>query len=670
MPAQPRLATRLRLTLSPWDKFVYYNRFPFKLVLNLMVVIMISGRILLGNWQFHEYQNQQFRTLQYHFDLDCPEKGQFTCHMYDIDTVLINLRRHYELFYSLGNDSVSLYNFTDSSGVLYQPYMTVVAYKVRNSYDNHYMDMRNIETKEYLLTDDHPIGPFESRNETFIQDLFHRLIEIRVVYMFGTNQIGPILDSVDSEWTLGSHYDFSVGGGFGLFYFTLHRRLVYLSSDLFSMVVIFVIVLTFFSALLTIKTFIKSYKIYKFAQHRLNLDENKLQQLETPPLITWQSLTFRDKCSFFNFWHLLTLIGDVALFGSSIGDLSFYNGKTRDTLNDVDFSDLLLSIGAMCSWVGLIKYFEWRPKFYVLFLAIKNSLLRVGRFIITITPIYVGYTFAGVVLFHNNRSKFGDASKSARTLFALLCGDNIWAVFNELDSRPNFFYTLMGHIYVYTFCITFLTTVLNVFIFIIQDGYQMAKTIEDFDTGEEEKMIVDNARLNEILIAAHVVGCQDDNSHTCSESEISFANDSELEAVLGVQKGNFESEDEAELYGHSEFVGNEDSGEEAPLIPRGQWALPQYGAAGARYGQNGLADERERQAMAEGKRALVASSEGLERVRQGGEETRASSLEQSRERLVTELQDIKHRYMQELKKAEEEAIRLHFEEVKAISHGL
>ena len=189
----------------------------------------------------------------------------------------------------------------------------------------------------------------------------------------------------------------------------------------------------------------------------------------------------------------------------------------------------------LSSWIGLIKYFEWRPKFYVLFLAIKNSIIRVVRFILTITPIYVGYTFAGVVLFHNNKSKFGDASKASRTLFALLCGDNIWSVFNELDSRPNLFYTLLGHIYTYSFCIIFITTVLNVFIFIIQDGYDMAKTIEDIENDDSEKMIVDNARLNEILIAAHVVGCQDDTSHTCSESEISFADDSEIEAVLEVE---------------------------------------------------------------------------------------------------------------------------------------
>ena len=233
---------------------------------------MVTTRILLANWQFHEYQNMQFRTLQFNFDADCPQKGMFTCHMFTIDEVLLNLKQHYNRFYLLRNDSVSLYNFTDNHGVPYKPYMVVEAYKVRNSYDNHYMDRRNIETKEYLLTDEHPIGPFESRNETYVVDLFHRLLEIRVVYQFGTNQIGPILDSVNSEWTLESHYDFSVGGGHGLFHFTLRRRLVYLSSDLFSMIAIFILVLTLVSAILTVKSFVKSYKIYKFAQHRLDLD--------------------------------------------------------------------------------------------------------------------------------------------------------------------------------------------------------------------------------------------------------------------------------------------------------------------------------------------------------------------------------------------------------------
>lgn len=57
------------------------------------------------------------------------------------------------------------------------------------------------------------------------------------------------------------------------------------------------------------------------------------------------------------------------------------------------------------------------------------------------------------------------------SLFALLNGDDIHAIF--LDLEHNYPWVIVTRAYLYTFILLFITAVLNVFIFIIEDGYHL-----------------------------------------------------------------------------------------------------------------------------------------------------------------------------------------------------
>ena len=87
-----------------------------------------------------------------------------------------------------------------------------------------------------------------------------------------------------------------------------------------------------------------------------------------------------------------------------------------------------------------------------------------------------------------------------RPRFALLNGDSILLVYQELCTVDDAWYCVFSQIYLYTFCIIFIVVVLNVFIFIIETGYekaQMATTPHD-----EHPVILDHNRLRRILDAA------------------------------------------------------------------------------------------------------------------------------------------------------------------------
>ncbi len=53
---------------------------------------------------------------------------------------------------------------------------------------------------------------------------------------------------------------------------------------------------------------------------------------------------------------------------------------------------MLHSLGIYFMLLSLVRFLEFNPGFYMLVLAIKGSLIRVGQFIITIAPLFLAYT--------------------------------------------------------------------------------------------------------------------------------------------------------------------------------------------------------------------------------------------------------------------------------------
>ena len=75
------------------------------------------------------------------------------------------------------------------------------------------------------------------------------------------------------------------------------------------------------------------------------------------------------------------------------------------------------------AWIGLLKFFEWDSELYMLILSVKASLSRIGKFILTVSPVFMAYVMVGVACFYDHQDLFGDIFKTSRTLFAVLNGD-------------------------------------------------------------------------------------------------------------------------------------------------------------------------------------------------------------------------------------------------------
>eukprot|EP01119_Soliformovum_irregulare_P022421 TRINITY_DN7664_c0_g3_i2.p2 TRINITY_DN7664_c0_g3~~TRINITY_DN7664_c0_g3_i2.p2 ORF type:complete len:265 (-),score=106.59 TRINITY_DN7664_c0_g3_i2:46-840(-) len=152
---------------------------------------------------------------------------------------------------------------------------------------------------------------------------------------------------------------------------------------------------------------------------------------------------------------------------------------------------ITFAIGALLSCVTLMRYLEFAEKFYILIYTLRSCFLNTARFLISIWPVFFGYALFGVIVYSEYSALFTDLGTSMISLFGLLNGDNIVYTFTDLNA--NFDNTFVNEIYLYSFIILFICAILNIFIFIIEDAFHIAKRWNmrgkkiDRETYEERK---------------------------------------------------------------------------------------------------------------------------------------------------------------------------------------
>lgn len=53
-------------------------------------------------------------------------------------------------------------------------------------------------------------------------------------------------------------------------------------------------------------------------------------------------------------------------------------------------SDFMHALGGFLAWISLLKFYEWNAELYMLMLSVRASAGRVGKFILTVSPVYIG----------------------------------------------------------------------------------------------------------------------------------------------------------------------------------------------------------------------------------------------------------------------------------------
>lgn len=477
------------LFLSPIQKFQIYNKFPWKLLLHCLLVIGTTSQIFIVNYS---YPRAQERTL-YHKFLSEDDKTQLSFqrykYLYTVNDIKEHLKNSIEKYNSISDESFE--DITLSYNLIANP---IIQMKV--SYMKSIDEIDATRKYVYVLTNE-TLGPFdeEEKAKVFIKNV----TSFEVNYTLQTHIPLYFADYIEcQEWNIEQLYAFNQRAHFTV-QLKIKRNLcdegMVGSSD--SLATIFaeylwlhltILILSTLSLILVLKYFYQRFKLYWQWKHIKDedIDESIERKLYKAKFSYRTNKT--EINNFYGYWSGIVVIGNVLQICACL--LSIF-----DWGSIIEITELFVALGCSFSYLILGKYMGNFKQYSIIFLTLQHALPKSCRFILSVLPIYLGYSLFGYCVFWRSEY-FNSMSNSIATLFALMNGDSVYFIMDDL-SRVSFG---LGQIYSYSFCIMFYVIVLNTFISIIGEAYALNKLtnyghwIYSFCNFNKKEIQVDSAK--------------------------------------------------------------------------------------------------------------------------------------------------------------------------------
>uniref|UniRef100_A0A672M2F7 Mucolipin-1-like n=1 Tax=Sinocyclocheilus grahami TaxID=75366 RepID=A0A672M2F7_SINGR len=136
-----------------------------------------------------------------------------------------------------------------------------------------------------------------------------------------------------------------------------------------------------------------------------------------------------DRMEFINGWYILLIISDVLTITGSIIKI----GIELKNLSSYDQCGILLGTSTLLVWVGVIRYLTFFQKYNILIVTLRAAFPNVIRFCCCVAVIYLGYCFCGWIVLGPYHVKFRSLSLVSECLFSLINGDDMFVTFSGMQ---------------------------------------------------------------------------------------------------------------------------------------------------------------------------------------------------------------------------------------------
>lgn len=171
-------------------------------------------------------------------------------------------------------------------------------------------------------------------------------------------------------------------------------------------------------------------------------------------------------------WAFLT--NTMVIVASVVGLVDLTTAYTEtDALQKV--RHVLIGISALMSSTQFLSYFRHVPKLYFLIEAMYHAMPRIGVFAVNVLPIFFGYAIFGMIVLGPHAPMFASFGHSCTTLAAVIGGDSLLWIFDDVAMTNNGAIRWIGRFYVWTFICLFIYCALNMMLSIVQDSYYFIK---------------------------------------------------------------------------------------------------------------------------------------------------------------------------------------------------
>ena len=470
---------RDELSLSSWQKWVRYQRFPWKMLVDAVTALVCAVLVLLIAAQSSAYTLSSNASLNHFFNpMATPGVMTSLGKVFDTSSFISAGNTFVTTYWTLPNVSLSRFGrFRDSNGGLLPPTLTLTRFKSSlYDADSGSFDVSDLSTNTtvFPLTMMDPLGPFTVGNsmvadQTILQSAKTAVFEVQ----FQSLNVG-LLGALPYRWVVQAVFDFVPGSGSCNFKLNTFKRLYRAPTQSVDFGVqiglsVFLLLWCLGWFFLSVRALLRGARHYFLVKRLFEELPDKVIGKYTKYYSDWESLPFSLKRKFASFWHLWNLSGCIMIISSSVMSFVLY---TDDTYLDLPYN-LLLGLGTFFSLINLPRYFELFRHFSVLINTLRISFRRVMAFMISVLPIFFAYVLLGVAIFSNFSERFGSMDQVAVALFCIANGDELHATFEDL--RVTFPWQVVAQIYMYTFLVLFIFGVLNIIIFVVDDAFDAAK---------------------------------------------------------------------------------------------------------------------------------------------------------------------------------------------------
>lgn len=461
--------------MSPCDKYHAKGRKPYKLILQLLKIIIVTAHLVLfglSNQVVVSFKEENTMTFKHLFLKDYDESSDDSFAVYSQNDVYDHIFYAVDQYLTLPETTVGRYAYVYGVGVNGSALSLCQQYYKKGSIDPA-NDTFNIDP--HIITNcigvdplASPPSPLTSSYKNFTLK-FHKLINITIDFQLKAINIQTIINNeipdcytfyitivldnkahsgkvkirLENEASIKECKDPSVSG-----HAENYTRLAF--DVAVALVCILSLVLCGRSIL---RGIMLQQEFVQFFRENLN-----------------RKVRWEDRMEFINGWYILLIISDIFTITGSIIKI----GIESKTMSSYDLCGILLGTSTLLVWVGVIRYLTFFQKYNILIVTLRIAFPNVIRFCCCVAVIYLGYCFCGWIVLGPYHVKFRSLSMVSECLFSLINGDDMFVTFSEMQESSTLVW-VFSQVYLYTFISLFIYMVLSLFIALITGAYETIK---------------------------------------------------------------------------------------------------------------------------------------------------------------------------------------------------
>uniref|UniRef100_A0A8C2FU66 Mucolipin 3a n=1 Tax=Cyprinus carpio TaxID=7962 RepID=A0A8C2FU66_CYPCA len=182
------------------------------------------------------------------------------------------------------------------------------------------------------------------------------------------------------------------------------------------------------------------------------------------------TICWSERMEFINGWYILIIISDTLTIAGSVLKICIQSKE----LTNYDVCSILLGTATMLVWTGVMRYFSFFQKYYILILTLQAALPNVIRFSFCAVMIFLSYCFCGWIVLGPHHENFRSFNTVANCLFSMINGDEIYSTFTKIRDKNDLVW-MFSRMYIYTFVPLFTFMILSLFIALFTDTYETIK---------------------------------------------------------------------------------------------------------------------------------------------------------------------------------------------------